>query len=316
MNIEFPEELLKYCIILPKNTIVSRYVSSNNPKYNGYFFTYYHSNLNELYKKNGSFLEKCSITQDFYLVKKDITLMNLPYTGEYDIEFLIKLYRYIITNISKIKSNLHNFLQVRKLFDYITDTNQDEFLDEFIIKGIQEIFNTFGMINNLGLCNREFDNPELSYICEDVFKVINRESLFSTHRDKSTELFISNIFLALGFNGWIRFIGNYYTKSENLYNFDSKPETGDEIFINLNILDEYFERVSSVNCEDLKTDLELQYITYLDIVRKIKEIDCESKSEEIIYEQPRIKFYNSEINNFEKKYLKYKKKYLDRKLLI
>lgn len=293
MSSNIPLALKKFSVIIPKGTILSTYVSKNFESPLGYYLTYYTSNLNDMYQKEGMFFKKCTMYQEFFEVTNDLELINLPYIPDDDSNFkLCKIYLEFVNYIDSHYDDIKNYIIEKNLFNYKTvDTTLQKILvDKFISLGKQELLNTINSsIISVKSCIKYFE--EESYC--DIFK--NENKLLDHSR---IEAMMSLLFNSLNLNGWVRFYGNYINSADELNERNTEsPQFGDEIYITKS----NFINLRSLKKIECTPDTRLQYAAYVEIITQLKK-------DPVTFLQPKIKFYKN--NNYEQKYLKYKRKYL------
>lgn len=296
MSSEIPDALKEFSVIIPKGTILSTYVSKNFESPLGYYFTYYTSNLNDMYQKQGIFFNKCTMYQEFFEVINDLKLINLPYIPDDDSNFkLCKIYLEFVNYIDSHYDDIKNYISEKNLFNYniLDSTLQKKLVDKFISLGKEELLNTINSsITSVKSCIKYFE--EESYC--DIFK--NENKLLNGSR---VEAMMSLLFNSLDLNGWVRFYGSYINSVDTLNERNTESQQfGDEIYITKsNFIN--LRSLKQINCS---ADTRLQYATYVEIITQLKK-------DPITFIQPNIKFYKN--TNYEQKYLKYKRKYLNLK---
>jgi hypothetical protein len=169
----------------------------------------------------------------------------------------------------------------------------------FIITGKKELLNTIANITDSNCTSFLKDKINKDKICTNIFKKNENMKLINI---QSPEVVMSLLFNSLNLNGWIRFYDTYINSSEELSarNNILFDQLADEIYLNKSKFN-HLRELKRIKCGD-----NLQYKTYQEIIRELKQ-------DPIIFKQPRILFYNSESDKYKQKYLKYKQKYLNLK---
>jgi hypothetical protein len=301
MSSKIPKVLKKFSVIIPKGTIISTYLSETSDSRLGWYFTYYTSELNNMYKKDGMFKSKCKTFQAFFIVIEDLSLINLPYTPSDTTFKNKKIFLQLINYIDSHYIDIEKYIREKNLFNYSTydESTKKKLVDMFIITGKKELLNTIANITDRFCISFLKDKINKDKICTNIFKKNENMQLINAG---SPEVVMCLLFNSLNLNGWVRFFDTYVNSSVELSARDNIlfDQLADEIYLNKSKFN-HLRELKRIKCGD-----NLQYKTYQEIIGELKQ-------DPIIFKQPRILFYNSESSKYEQKYLKYKQKYLNLK---